>query len=192
MPYLDMRTVFLSYMISNAIGTAMLVFVWRSNRQRWDGTAWWVAGAAVQLVGSFLVLLRGAVPDLLSIVGASTLLFIGPMLQYEGLRRFVQQRVLQAFNLLLIIPFVAVHTYFTLVEPNLAAREINISLGLLVVCAQCAWLTLRQVQPDLRPVIQWLGWIWIGYCLTSLTRIIITVAVPPGSDFFTESNAYDA
>lgn len=192
MPYLDMRTIFLSYVISNAIGTAMLVFVWRSNRQRWDGTAWWVAGAAGQLVGSFLALLRGTIPDLLSIVGASTLLFISPMLQYEGLGRFVQQRVLQAFNLLLIVPFVAVHTYFTLVEPNLAAREINISLGLLVVCAQCAWLTLRQVQPELRPVIQWLGWIWIGYCLTSLTRIIITVAVPPGSDFFSESNAYDA
>lgn len=190
---LDMRAVFLIYVISVAIGTGMLALVWRSTRRRWAGPGWWVAGAALQFTALILILMRGFVPDLLSIVGGNGLFMASLLLLYEGFRRFAQQRVVQTPNVILLIVFIAVHTYFTLVRPNMAAREINISAGLLVVCAQCVWLTLRRVEPDLRSVIlHWLGGIWLAYCLTSLARILLVVAWPPGDDFFVESNPYDA
>lgn len=188
----DMRTVFLIYVISNAISTTMLVFVWFSNRQRWNGLGWWVGGAVLQWAGSLLVLLRGSVPDLLSIVVANMLFIASPMLHYEGLRRFLQQRAHHIFNVFVLTAFTAVQIYFTLARPNLAAREINISVSLLVVFVQYTWLALRQGQPDLRPVIRWLSGIGLAYCLISLVRIGLILALPPGNDFFTESNPYDA
>ena len=196
--YLDMRTIFLSYMISAAIGAGMLAWVWHSTRRQWGGPGWWAAGAALHFMALLLILLRGRAPDLLSIVGGNGLLMLSLLLLYEGVVRFVQQRVVQTPNLILLLVFIAVHTYFTLAQPNMAAREINLSIGLLVVCAQCIWLTLRRVAPDARSVIdagcdfRSLGGIWIAYGLTGLARILLVIAWPPGDAFFTKSNPYDA
>jgi PAS domain S-box-containing protein len=77
------------------------------------------------------------------------------------------------------------------VQPDLAARNFNLSVGLLLVCFQCTWLMLRRVEKGMRKVSQGVGWVFMSFCFASITRIIIILAVPsPSNDFF-QSGTYD-
>ena len=115
---------------------------------------------------------------------------------YIGLTLFVGygrgQSRRQLPNYLLWVVFVAVFYYFTFVHPDLAARIVSLSLGLLVIFAQWLWLLLRQADPGLRPITRGLGVISGIYCLVSLVRIFMVLAYPhPALDFF-QSGLYDA
>jgi hypothetical protein len=66
--------------------------------------------------------------------------------------------------------FAAVHTYFAFGQPSWAARTINLSLGLLVLCFQSAWLLLRRVEAGLLPITRGVGYLLATYCLASLAR----------------------
>jgi len=187
---LDMRTVMLCYVVGSAICASMIVLIWRQHRQRWDGLGWCFANSLTQLVAIALIVLRGTVPDWVSIIIGNILIVSGVIMLYEGLARFMQQRIAQTHNVVLLAVFAVVHAYFTLVHPNLAAREINVSVGLLVICAQCAWLLLRQGQSGLSAA-HWLGMLFVGHCLISVVRIILIISRPPGIDFFARSIALE-
>ncbi len=186
---LDIRTVFTTYLISAAICTGVMAFLWWRNRQQWAGQGGWLAGFGAHLAALTLVLLRDTAPDFLSIILAGLLFVASPLLIYEGLSRFTQRRVAQIHNLVLLLAFVAVHVAFTFVRPDLAARELNLSVVSFVFCAQCAWLTLQKAPPSL-PSTRWLSTVWIGYCLTSLARIALVLTHPPNdASFFKSTNA---
>ena len=46
--------------------------------------------------------------------------------------------------------FAAVHTWFALIQPDLRLRSLNLSVALVLVCGQCAWLLLRGAGPPVR------------------------------------------
>lgn len=91
MQLLDMRTSIYNYALTNAVGAAVMVLLWRQNRQRLAGLAFCLADFGLLWAGWLLVSLRGQVPDLLSIVVSNTLLVAGTWLLYTGPERFVGQ-----------------------------------------------------------------------------------------------------
>jgi PAS domain S-box-containing protein len=73
----------------------------------------------------------------------------------------------------------------------LAARSLNVSLGLLVMCSQCVWLAAFRVERAMRRMTFWVCMIFAVYCLVSVLRIVADLLIPPtGNDFF-RSGAYD-
>jgi hypothetical protein len=63
---MDMKTVILSYIISNAICAVIMAVLWFQNRHRFEGLGFWLVDYFLQLAGLLLVALRGVVPDFLS------------------------------------------------------------------------------------------------------------------------------
>jgi PAS domain S-box-containing protein len=108
----------------------------------------------------------------------------------QGLERFAEQRGPQLQNIIFIIAFFLLHAYFVLIYPSLEARNILFSLGLLIICLQCAWLLLHRVNAKLLPITLNLGLIFVSYCLVSIARIYLVLAIPSDKDFF-HSNAYN-
>jgi diguanylate cyclase (GGDEF)-like protein len=106
------------------------------------------------------------------------------------LERFVGKPSRQIHNIVLVTIFTLVHAYFLLVFPSLEARTINLSLGLLAICSQCAWLMLYRTDLEMRPMTRAIGIVFAGYGLISIARIVVDVAVPLDNDFF-HSNTYD-
>jgi len=144
----------------------------------------------MQTVTFLLFALRGVVPDWTSMIVANGLLIGGTILFYIGLERFVSQPGTQIHNVALLAVFIVIQAYFVFFQPNLAAREINISRG----HWQYVPVRLADVAPvgtDVRPMTRGVGFVFASYCLVSLARIIVDLVAPPGQDFFKESGPFD-
>jgi PAS domain S-box-containing protein len=128
--------------------------------------------------------MRGVLPDFLSIVVSNSLAIAGTILLLIGLERFVGQRTSQFHNYFLLAAFVSVHTYFAFVQPSLLIRTLNLAVGIILICAQCAWLMLRRVGADMRPMTSGVGYVFLAFCLFSMVRIIVDLTMNPGNDFF--------
>ena len=188
---IDMRTIIFSYIISNAICVIVIASLWFQNRRRFAGLGLWLADFVIQFVALLLNAQRGILPDFLSMAISNTLVIGGTILLLAGLEQFVGKRGKQTHNIILLVVFFLVHTWFTIVHPDLDARNINLSLGLLMICSQIAWLMLRQTNEEMRPIARDVGIVFIVYCVLSIARIIVDVALPADQDFF-HSNVYDS
>ena len=191
MALLEIRTIIFSYVITNAICLIVMALVWHRNRERFAGLGFWLANFAFQLAAIVLVALRGIVPDLFSIVASNSLAMAGTILLYMGLERFAGKRTSQAHNYVLLAGFIVVHSYFTFVQPSLLMRTLNLAAGISLLCAQCAWLTISRVDADLQPITRGVGYVFLAFCLFSIARIGVDLAVDPGNDFF-RSGVFEA
>jgi diguanylate cyclase (GGDEF)-like protein/PAS domain S-box-containing protein len=181
-------TVILSYVVINAICAIVIFLLWRRIHNRFSGSGLWLAGYLTQFTGIALVLMRNILPGSIAVILGNGLLITSAILVYIGLEKFVGKSGPQWQNAFLLMGFLAIHAFFFFISPSLTARNINISLALIAVCGQSAWLLFRRVDPDMRPITQGPGLILAGYCLTSLVRIAADLVVPSGNDFFRSTN----
>jgi PAS domain S-box-containing protein len=188
---LDVRTVMISQLATDVICALVLAFLWYQNRRRFAGASYWVIDLSFQATATLLIVLRGAIPDWMSMVLANTLVVAGAIAGYMGLQRFVGRVSTQVHNYLLLAVFVAVHSYFLFVQPSLEARNLNLSVALLITSVQCAWLMLRRVPSSMRPMTRTVGLIFGAFCLVSIIRIAAFLAGPPPSNDFFQSGAFD-
>ena len=185
MNFFDMRTIVFSYVITNIVCVWFVVLLWRESRDRFAGTAFWVVDFVFQAVALVLIVLRGAIPDWISMILSNTLVIAGALLGFMGLERFTGKKGPQIYNYLLVILFIFVQSYFALVQPSLAVRNVNISTALFLICAQSVWLLWRRVEPGLRSLTFGTGLVNFLYCLVSVVRIAhISTAAHLENDFF--------
>ena len=192
MNVIDTHTLVINQTLSYALCTAVIALLWYQNRQRFAGLGLWLVCFVMHTLGMALIMLRGFVPDWLSVVVANTLLVMGLILLYIGLERFVGQRNRQIHNGVLLLVFVLLHTYFTYAYPHSAARHINISAALTVICLQCAWLLLHRVEPDMCPTTQWTGILCAVYCVFGIARIGVNVFALLGDVPLHDASVFDA
>lgn len=190
MDFLDMKTVVFSYTFSSAICTVVILLLWIQNRRRFAGLGFWLANFVMQWIAIILVILRGTVPDIVSMVISNVLIIGGTLLLYIGIERFIGKRSSQIHNAILLVIFALVHTYFTAVHPSLIARNLNFSIGSLVIGLQGAWLMLYRADAEMRPITRRVGIVVVALCLVGLIRIFVDLAMPPADDFF-HSNIFE-
>ncbi|MBA4369542.1 MAG: hypothetical protein C0403_18095 [Desulfobacterium sp.] len=189
---LDMRTIVFSNVITDIVCTLIILVLWLQSRKRFAGTGFWVFDYTFQTAALFMIILRGAIPDLISMVLSNTLVIAGAILGYMGLERFIGRKSTQVHNYILLLAFACIHTYYTLIQPNLAARTLNISVGTLVICFQCMWFLLRIAEPGIRRLTFGVSLVFGGYCIVSIVRITnFFIGVHPGNDFF-QSGRFDS
>jgi len=184
MNILDMRTVIFSSVISSSICTAIMLLLWLWGRRRSPELGLWLADYIMQWSAVLLIALRGFVPDFLSMVVANMLIVGGTILLFIGLERNVGKISSQYPNFILLCVFFGVHSFFAFVQPNLLARTLNASLGLLIICLQCVWLLLHRVDPKMRNITMPVGVIFLAYSLVAIVRSFLQFTVPQSNDFF--------
>jgi diguanylate cyclase (GGDEF)-like protein/PAS domain S-box-containing protein len=190
MNILDVRTVMISYIISNGITAVVILLLWQQNRRRFPGIGFWLADYILQFIAVLMIVSRSAMPEIFPVVLGNGLVMAGTLLLFVGLERFVGKRGPQLHNIVLLAAFLGVQSYFFLVSPSLTARNINISTTLLILCMQAAWLLLYRTPREFRPFSRGVGLVFVGYCLVNLFRIFADLFVSSGTDFF-KSNFYD-
>lgn len=185
MNFLDMRTIVFSNILTTIVCMLVILALWNQSRKRFPGIAFLLFDFIFQTTAMFLIILRGRVPDLLSMVFSNTLVVGGALLGYIGLERFVGKRNSQVHNYVLLAAFVFVHTYFTVVKPNLDARTLNTSLGLLIISFQCMWLLLYRVEAGMRQLTLGVGMVFGAFCLVSIVRIVhFFIGAQSNPDYF--------
>lgn len=187
---MDIKTVLISYLITNAICAGIIWALYRQNRKQFKGLDFWLADFVMQFASLLLVVMRGYLPDFVSMTIGNGLAIGGTLALYIGLERFLEKRSNQFHNYLILTAFLAVHTWFIFVHPSLMARNINLSLALVALCAQCAWLMFRRADAGLRPIARDAGFVFAAYVAVNLVRVYVDSVVPTDNDFF-RSNLYD-
>jgi PAS domain S-box-containing protein len=192
MIFLDMRTLIFTNVATVFVCMLVIALLWHQSRKRFAGTVFWVFDFALQTAALLLIVLRGSIPDWMSFVLATTLVIAGALLGYMGLERFVGKRSSQVFNYALLAAIAFVHSYFTFVQSNQAARNLNLSVGLLIICFQCTWLLLHRVEPGMRRLTLGVGMVFSLYCLVSIIRIVeFFIGTHLRNDYF-QSGAFEA
>jgi PAS domain S-box-containing protein len=189
---LDIKTLMLLYVIINVISAGAVAVIWSQNRKRFAGISFWLADMILQAVGSGLILLRGLVPNWISMTLANALIQAGALLIFIGLERFSGKKGWQIHNYVLLAAFIAVSAYYGLVQPDLRAREIALSVTSMIFTFQCCWLLLRRVDPDMRRITRLVGIVFAVYAAFSLARICLHAIFPTQTSDFFKSGAVDA
>ena len=192
MKFIDVRTVIFIQFITDAVCAAVLAFLWIQNRKRFAGISLWLLDFAFQTTAVLLIALGGNIPVWMSLGFTNILVITGALIGFMGLSGFLKIRRQQIHNYILLVVLGFVHYYFAFVQPIQEVRNINLSLGLFIICFQCVWLLLYQVEHRRRKMTQWVGIVFGLFCLVSLVRIIVILVNPkPSNDFF-QSGTYDA
>jgi PAS domain S-box-containing protein len=185
MNILDMRTVLIGHALTDMVCTVFMIFLWLRNRTRFAGLSFWVADYVLQLTAILLIIMRGTVPDFLSMVVSNTMVVTGALAVLMGFERFLGKPGSHLTNYGVLTLFLLVHTYFTIVQPNLAARTVNLSMGILVFTAQTLWLLIRKTSADRRLLTRGPAMVFGGFGLISFLRIItLLVGQRSEMDFF--------
>ncbi len=169
---LDMRTVFTSYLVVTVVCAVVVSSLWRDNRSRSSGIGYWAVDYLFQSLGLLLIVLRGAIPDFISIVVANVLIYGGTALLLVGLEKYVDRPGRQWHNAVALGVFTGVQIYFAYVDVSLTARNINGALMLVFLCSQIAWLMLHRVDVELKPATQPVGLVMVGFVAAATSRIV--------------------
>ncbi|MCX6004574.1 MAG: hypothetical protein NT082_02725 [Chloroflexi bacterium] len=163
----DIRTLMLLYIILNVISAGAVAVIWSQNRGRFAGISFWLVDMILQAAGSALIVLRGLVPDLISMVLANTMIQAGALIIFIGLERFTGKKGWQIHNYVLLAVFIAVFSYYSLAHPDLTVREIDLSAMSMIFTFQCCWLLLRRAAPEMRQITRLTGIVFACYAAFS-------------------------
>jgi PAS domain S-box-containing protein len=191
MNLLDLRTILFTNLITNCLCVSVLGFLWIQNRKRFAGLFYWVADYCFQAISLIMIFLRGFIPDWISLVLPNILVITGAFLGYVGLERFFGKQSRQIHNYVLLIIFTCLQIQFVFIAPDLSARKLITSTGVLILCAQCVWLITYRVSSGMRRLALGTGMVFGGFCLVSLVRIAVIIASPGSDNDFFKSDLYD-
>jgi PAS domain S-box-containing protein len=189
---LDMRTLMLVHFIIDILNVGAMTIIWRQYRKRFAGIFFWLLDMVLQMVGIGLILLRGLIPDFMSIFLSNTLIIFGLYFLLIGLERFVGKRRRCVVNYVLMVLYVLLITFFISIRPALATREIIISAMIIILGAQISWLLLWGIPRELRQMARITGLTISGYVMASFIRITLLMAFPPNTSDFFRSGLVDA
>ncbi len=192
MMFLDLKTVFISNVAISFICTLFFLSLWLNNKNIFKGLSFWVVGMTAQLIGSILILLRGNISDFLSIVVANIVIVGGILVFYIGFRIFIEKPSRQVLNYILLVLFAFILYYFTFINVSLFVRTVALAAIFFIYSFQWAWLSLYSTRGNLRQLTKGIGFVFVGYCLVNLVRIIVAVAgiESINNDFFA-ANSFD-
>lgn len=183
---LDMRTLWVVIVVVYALLTGLQLVLWRLQRSETAMLFWGLSLLSCGL-GAWLVILRGAVPDWLSIGVANVLASMGYLMSTVGLLRFARRSVAWAWVLstplvigllFIFVPFFAQH----------AGPRVVLMAALLVLVASInlgiCWRAQRQERLRLRQIAM------TAFAVTglfSIVRATVTVFYTPPADFMDPS-----
>jgi signal transduction histidine kinase len=146
---LDVRTLFAVHSVVSVVLGVLMVIFWRAHRKM-PGLALWTAGTTLLGLSTLGSALRGAIPDLLSIVVANALTVASLAAFWNGIRQFNGKDVHWRAPVVAIAAAVAFLAHRTYVEDDFFARVVVMTAVLAGQCFLCADELLRGTAPSLR------------------------------------------
>ncbi|WP_320046507.1 diguanylate cyclase [uncultured Ilyobacter sp.] len=146
---ISIKIALISHCISNIIVTLVIFFLWRQNKNRFNGISSWMLSFLLQAIGMPLIFMRGVIPDFLSIVVSNTLIVTGSVILYLGFGDFINEKILKRPYFIAIGVFFISYTYFGIISPNLYMRLMLIYCSVAIINFQCVRILLKNSDPNM-------------------------------------------
>ncbi|MFA4876954.1 MAG: PAS domain S-box protein [Methanoregula sp.] len=145
----DVRTSVLILFMVSCLLACLLIVYWKTQKT-YPGFDFWTIGAVLVSAGSFFVLLRGVVPDSVSIILANILIITGILLWADGIRRFTSSKSLPVITYGILLPFSLLFFYFTYIHDSIVIRTLVLSAVLVPGMITAAIFVLRSRERENR------------------------------------------
>jgi len=184
----DMKELIFSFLIADVTITLFMILLSLHNRKKYRGLDAWVAAFILQNLAVILIVIRGLVPDWISIVLSNAMIVAGLIAGLKGMASFTGVRLNQSVNYLILILFTCIEIWFTLINLSLAARTLNLAIAMVIISGQYIWLVFFKTRGIMRQLTAGIGAVYIGYAVVNLVRIINFLAGNSDSnDYFNAS-----
>ena len=181
----DIPTLLFINFIVNVLSAGTMALIWFQYRRRFAGLSIILADLILNVAGIGFILLRGTIPEIISIVLGNGLMLTGLVLLFIGLEWFVDKKGIQIHNYLLIVLYFSSVTYFLLVQPNLWFREMILAGMTVLFDLQICWLLFRRTSSSIRPATHILGLVMGCHLLFSFLILTLEIIFPfDTNDFF--------
>jgi diguanylate cyclase (GGDEF)-like protein/PAS domain S-box-containing protein len=182
---IDIRTVVLFYLVANALNGGLIFLIWQIFRKHYRGLFHILINMTCQTAGSLFLLLRGVIPDFLSILATSVFSVTGMIFALKGLERFFNKEKRRIYNYVFTAIFLLLIVYFTFINDSMLARNICTSGMLLLITVQACKLLFRDVEGDFRQIARFTAIISLAYAILSVGRIFLLILSPmENNDFY--------
>jgi len=182
---LDIRTLTVMNLIGDLVCLTTFAVIWSLYRQRYRGLGFWFANVALQTMALVLIVARGYIPDVLSIVVSNVAVQTGIWLLLVGLERFWDHRGRHLRHLVVLGAFSVAFTWWAVVDPNLNRRDMLLSATMAWFMAHILWLLLVRIPGYQRPMARMAALVSLGLIGVNVVRIAVLWFFPPSTtDFF--------
>ena len=189
---LDMRSVVFTGSIMELVCALVVVGLWRQNRTRFEGLHLLAMDFVLQAAGLWMIMLRGLIPDWISIVLANSLIVGGALLGLVGLEMLVGKKGRHVHNLLLVAGYVALLIHLVAIRAPVPMRSLLSAATLLALTLQYTWLLLFRVDAPLRPLTRWAGLVFAAYSLLFALRVPQLLLISYRKDDFMQAGLVEA
>ena len=174
---LDNRTQAVVQVAVSVILLIVMYIAWRTQKT-YHGFGRWTISKAPHALGFLLISLRGMIPDWASVLVANGLLFVSPVLLYEGIRQFRAKPHRDWLNYGLMAFVIGAFAYFLWVRPNVNARLVAMTACTAIVILRCAASLSRDVPVELRPSYRFTAAAFGLYGLILVLRVLTAASLP--------------
>ena len=183
---IDIKTIALFYLIANVMNNGLIYIIWRMYRKHFRGISFFLADMCLQTLGSLFLLLRGALPDVVSIVLTNLFSVSGLICLFIGLELFFSLYKPRIYNYIVFAIYMALIVCFSAFQDDLHVRNIILSAGVFFYTGQSTVFLIRDLNPAFRRLARMIAGILSLYSIFSIARIVALVFLPqPSNEFFT-------
>lgn len=188
----DIKTLMFLNLLINLINAGTMFGVWLYNRKRYSGIFFWFVNMILQAVGTGLILLRGQIPDLVSIIAANFLLLFGEVLLFKGLGNFAGKKISMIPNFIVLTAFLFLSIFFTVTSPDITIRYILISAAGILVHIQICMLLFFRIDATWRKESMTTGILFLLFIIASFFRILVCILFPQKDGGFFDSTSFNS
>ena len=121
---IDMKTITLFCFIANAMNNGLMYIIWRMYRKHFRGLSFLFTDMCLQTLGSLFLLLRGVLPDFVSIVLTNLFSVFGLICLFIGLELFFERYKPRIYNYFAFAIYMVSIVYFSAFQDSLFIRNI--------------------------------------------------------------------
>lgn len=186
-----MRTILFSFLISDIVSVIVIVYLFAQNKNRFKGTGFWIINFCLQTFSLVFITLRGIIPDWISIVVANVFVISGTLFGLIGLQRFLDIKVRNIHNYIVLAGFTVFHYWAGIIHPDLDLRDLNISIAMLIICSQCSILVWYRSPSHLKKTTFGVGLVFALYCVVNVIRILVFFISENQTNNYLESGNFE-
>ena len=174
---LDNRT---QTIVQVSVSIMLCIVMWTAWRTQktYPGFGRWTVSKLPHALGWLLIGLRGLIPDWASVLLANGLLFVSPILLYEGIRQFRGKPHQAISHYMLMVLLLGTFIYFTWVRTNVNVRVVAIAVCTALVIGRCAFNLCLGVARELRSSFWFTATMFGLYDVILILRVVTAGSLP--------------
>lgn len=179
---LDIRTIMFILFLVSVLFAFMFLIYWKTQKT-YDGFNFWTWGSLTMSVGFLLLMLRGTVPDLISVVVANVLFALCIFLRADGISRFFKGRGIPPATYWLLLPFLVLFLWFTFGSDSIVVRTFLTTIVFVPGLAFIGYIAMQSAGKENRFIAYSFAVSLIGLATVYSIRFLYWAVLPPETIF---------